>query len=327
VTAGPAFSVLVPIHNAGVFLRETVESVLAQTCSDFELILIDDGSTDDSLAGISSEVDARIRVLRQQRQGTPSALNAGLQQARGEFIALIDHDDIWLPTKLAAHRDCLVAHSDVDLTFDWSRTVDESGADLDMSSRTWKGSISFEQLLEDFVIRTTSAIVIRRAAIEKAGWFRADLLRVYDLDLCLRIAALKPENCRAVPQCLTLYRRHERQMSRDWQKLRVEWKRFLRDVPRYAPRAVFGNLAMADSNMHRYFSWLACEEGRYASAVTLISSAFLRLPHRALTNVRNWMVLAAALGGLVLPRQLYLKAIAFGKKHAEFAARHIEPPD
>lgn len=316
MSSGPAFSILVPIHNAGRFIGKTVASVLMQTCSDFELILIDDGSTDHCLAGISSDVDSRIRVLRQPRQRTPSALNTGLRHARGEFIALLDHDDLWLPGKLAVHRDCLNAHPDMDLTFDWSRTIDESDADLGLSSRAWTGAISFEQLLEDFVIRTTSAIVIRRAAIERAGWFDAGLLRVYDLDLCLRVAALKTKNCMAVPECLTLYRRHGKQMSRDWRNLREEWNRFLRGVPAYAPRPVSGSLAVADSNMHRYFAWLACEEGRYASAITLIASAFWRLPGRSLINLRNWMVLAAALGGLVFPRQIYLKAMAFGKRCA-----------
>ena len=88
--ASPAFSILVPVHNAGGFLRLAVQSVLSQTCSEFELIVIDDGSTDgclDSLAGV--EDDPRVCILRQSRQEAPGALNAGLQIARGEWIALV----------------------------------------------------------------------------------------------------------------------------------------------------------------------------------------------------------------------------------------------
>jgi glycosyltransferase involved in cell wall biosynthesis len=307
-------SVLVPVHNDGGFLPETVKSVLAQSCPDFELIVVDDGSTDGGTAFLAAIADKRLRVITQDQQGAPAALNTGLAAARGEFIAFLDHDDLWLPDKLQAHLDCFRAHADADLTFDWSRRIDEHGVDLGLPSHPWHGTISFEQLLQDFVVGNSSAIVVRREAIGRGGPLNPLLPRVYDLDLCLRISAQRCGNCRAVPRHLTLYRRHSGQMSRDWRKLREEWEYLLHRVPKYAPRAIDTLLPAADSNMRRYLAWIASEEGDFASAVKLQLSAFRRAPLRALPDSRNWLMLAAVTGGLLLPDGAYRKAVELGKR-------------
>lgn len=310
----PLFSVLVAAHNAGRFLAETVRSVLEQSLQDFELIVIDDGSTDGCSAFFASLADRRVRVIAQECQGAPAALNAGLAAARGEWIAFLDHDDLWLPQKLQTHCDCLHTYTDADLSFNWSRRIDDRGVDLGLPSRAWHGTISFEQLLDDFVPGNTSAIVVRRDALSRAGPLNSALPRVYDIDMCLRVAAQRSGNCRAVPGYLTLYRRHAGQMSRDWRKLRQEWEVLLRLVPTYAPRPIARRLAAADSNMHRYFAWIAGEQGDFASALRLQWSAFRRAPMRALSDARNWLVLAAAAGGLLLPSNASRKGMEWGKK-------------
>ena len=139
----PKVSVLVAVHNAGPFLSPTLESVLAQSFQDFELIVIDDGSTDGCLAAAAAIADDRIAVLSQSRQGAPAALNTGLRRASGEFIAFLDHDDLWLPNKLETHLACFDAHPDADLTFDWSLRIDKHGNDLGLPSSPWRGGISF----------------------------------------------------------------------------------------------------------------------------------------------------------------------------------------
>ena len=206
-------TVLVPVHNAGPYLRPAVDSVLAQTFADFELILVDDGSSDGCLESVGALRDPRIRIFRQEQKGAPAALNAGLACARGAVVALLDQDDLWLPGKLAAHLQCFSAHSEIDLTFDWSRMIDENGEDSGLPSPGWHGTISLEQLVEDFVVGNTSAIAVRKNALDRVGGFNESYRRIYDTDLCWRVAALGPGNCRSVPQYLTLYRRHAGQMS------------------------------------------------------------------------------------------------------------------
>jgi glycosyltransferase involved in cell wall biosynthesis len=310
----PLISVLVPVHNAGPFLAETVKSVLAQSHADFELIVIDDGSTDCCTRFLHNIGDSRVHVLTQPNQGAPAALNTGLGASRGELIAFLDHDDLWLPGKLQAHVECFRAHADADLTFDWSRRIDQNGADLGLPSHPWHGTISFEELIQDFVVGNTSALLVRRQAIEKVGIFNPALLRVYDLDLCLRVAALREGNCRSVARQLTLYRRHEGQMSRDWSSLRHEWESLLKLIPDYVPRTIDAVLPAADSNMRRYMAWIACERGDFSAAMKLQLSAFRRAPRCALSDVRNWLVLATVTGGLLLPAAAYRRASEIGKK-------------
>ena len=94
-------SIILPMYNRAATLRRCVESVLAQTCADWELIAVDDGSVDESVRVVEAFGDARIRLLRHERNRGPSAArNTAIEAAHGEYLALLDSDDEWLPTKL-----------------------------------------------------------------------------------------------------------------------------------------------------------------------------------------------------------------------------------
>jgi glycosyltransferase involved in cell wall biosynthesis len=134
-------SILVPVYNAAAFIEETVLSVLAQSHGEWELLLIDDGSTDatEALLGSLSQVDPRIRIFRQANAGTQAARNLGLEHARGEWIALLDHDDIWLPQKLERQLEVAREHPGVDLLFcNFARW--DGKRELDAES-SWKSSL------------------------------------------------------------------------------------------------------------------------------------------------------------------------------------------
>ncbi|MFD4668803.1 glycosyltransferase family 2 protein [Lentzea sp. NPDC058450] len=97
----PRVSVLMPVHNGAAHIAAAVRSVLAQTYRDFELVVVDDGSTDESVAVVERLVDARVRVVRREKAGIVGALNAGLDEVRGEFVARFDADDLMAPERLA----------------------------------------------------------------------------------------------------------------------------------------------------------------------------------------------------------------------------------
>lgn len=105
-------SIVTPAYNAGSFIAETIKSVLAQTYGNFEMIIVDDGSTDNTAEVIRSFSDPRIRYLHQKNAGQSSARNAAIAVARGKYIALLDHDDIFYPNKLAEQVAYMEAHPD-----------------------------------------------------------------------------------------------------------------------------------------------------------------------------------------------------------------------
>ena len=126
----PFFTVLMPAYNAAPFLREAVDSVLAQTFADFEFLIIDDGSTDETAAILESYSDARIRVCRQENAGVTGALNTGLNLAKGRYIARFDADDICYPFRLQVQHDYFSTHPDCVLLGSAADYIDEEGAAL-----------------------------------------------------------------------------------------------------------------------------------------------------------------------------------------------------
>lgn len=309
---GPLFSIITPVYNGGSFLLRTVQSALRQTCGDFELILIDDGSTDDALDAVSALRDDRLRVLRQPNGGAPAASNAGLECARGAYVALLDQDDLWAPQKLARHRDVFLANPDVDLTFTGTSYIGEADQDLHLPPRCWHGRIEFEGLLVDNVIGVTSSVAIRREALRVVGVFDTSLQMVYDLDLYLRILQLRPANGLSIPEVLTFYRRHSVQMSRDWRALQRDWRALVQKLRELAPERTAPLLRRADLNMTRYLAYLAYERRAFDDGCTLLAGAF-RLDRRAfLRDLRNWKLAAACLCGRLLPGSLHrrLEALA-----------------
>jgi glycosyltransferase involved in cell wall biosynthesis len=191
----PTVSIVLPTFNRLKYLRPAVASVFAQTFTDWELIVADDGSeaeTADYLASISDP--PRVTVLRLPHSGDPGALrNAAWQAARGEYIAFLDSDDVWMPEKLAVQ----VASLDRHRTCAWSHTafaaIDESGQLLAGRARRWwpaaQGWILTSVIKMETVI-AISSVIVRRPLLEQAGGFDVGLPACNDYDFWLRAAGL-----------------------------------------------------------------------------------------------------------------------------------------
>ena len=301
----PEFSIITPVYNGGVYLFRTIRSVLRQTCSDFELILVDDGSTDDALEKVKDFCDSRVRILRQSNHGASHACNTGLAAARGLNVALIDQDDLWAPEMLACHRDSLSANDDIDLTFTWSCYIGESDEELGLPIRRWHGRIAFDQLFITNVIGNTSSVAIRRSAMERAGGFDVRLRYTYDLDLFLRVLRLRPANALAIPKVLAFYRRHADQMSRNWRGLQKDWQALVQKHRMLAPETVARLEPRANLNMYRYFAYLAYESREFASGCRLLAEGFRFHPPAFVIDPRNWKMVGACVAGGLLPAGIH----------------------
>jgi glycosyltransferase involved in cell wall biosynthesis len=197
-----------PTFNRLQFLPATVDSVFAQSHTDWELIIADDGSDSDTRAYLQSLTDPRVNVLWMAHSGKPPVmLNAALRAARGEFVAFLDSDDLWLPRKLELQIDSLRRRP----ARRWSCTafalIDAAGRPLARSRPGWpavSGQVR-DRLLTDAVIAMPS-VMASRSLLEQAGPFDEGLAMNYDGDLWLRFAELSELD--GVDEPLTLVRRH-----------------------------------------------------------------------------------------------------------------------
>lgn len=301
----PVVSVIVPAYNAGRWITATIESALAQSFPAIEVLVVDDGSSDDTLARLGAIGDARLHVIRQPHRGAPAALHTGLEHARGEYIGFLDHDDLWSVSKVARHLEVFRSFPQTEVTFSWYGLIDEQGCPLRFRTPRWRGPIAFRELFEDYVVGSTSSLLMRRSAIEDAGGIDERFARAHDTDLVLRISLGHPGAVRAVPDVLSWYRRHSGQMSRDWRAMRDEWNALFEKLQRLAPAETAAAEQRARSNINRYYACLAYEEEEFPSALGLIWGSFRAQPRVFLRDWRNWKTLAACCSGVALPRAIH----------------------
>jgi len=297
----PAVSVVMPAFNVAGYIATAVESVLGQTFADFELIVVDDGSTDGTPDIVRGFRDPRIRLLSCPHRGLPFPFCAGTEAATAPYLSFLDGDDYWSPLKLERHVRFLEEHPEVDLTFSWSRFVDEQGRDTGLTSRRWSGPISFSQLLADNVMGNGSALVCRREAFLKAGGFDLTMPCCQDVDICLRVALLRPGNLCAIPEFLTFYRARAGQLSGDFSLMEPTFERMIEKLRALEPGQVARVQQVARSNMRRFFAFRSYQAGRYGQALRRLGHSFASTPVEFLTDRRNWQITAAATAGLLLP--------------------------
>ncbi len=225
----PLVSVIVPAHDAAAFIQATLESALAQTYAQLEVIVVDDGSRDDTAALVEATAarDRRITLLRQANAGVAAARNHGLAASRGSLIALLDADDLWHPEKLARQVAVMQrAPERVGLVYTWSSVIDEGGRIVDRRGcgvPRYAGTVYPALVLWGFV-GNASTPLIRRACLEAIGGFDPGLHArgaqgCEDLKLYLAIA--ERYEFAVVPEFLVGYRQTTSSMSRDvWQMKR-----------------------------------------------------------------------------------------------------------
>ena len=200
-------SVIIPAYNYAHYLREAIDSALAQMLPPLEVIVVDDESTDETPQVLAAYGD-RIRVVRQKNQGVAVARNAGVAAARGDLVAFLDADDVWLPRKLELQLARFEADPALGLVHCGSETVDASGRTLHVSLDGMDGWVAAEMLRLDREVITLpgSTIMVPRGVAEEIGGFDARLWPSEDWDFCYRVASRYRVGY--VPEVLMRYRLH-----------------------------------------------------------------------------------------------------------------------
>lgn len=205
----PRVSVIIPTYNRADLLAEAIDSVLGQSFQDFELLAVDDGSTDNT-AELVASYGPPVRYIYQENRGQGAARNAGLQTARGEYVAFLDSDDLWEPKKLALQvatldekRECSLVYSDAYFFDGKTRQRQYLFSRL---CRPYEGHVARELLHCNFIASPTP--LLRRSVFELVGGFDERRPQLgEDWDLWLRVAAQAP--IALVPEVLAGYRQHE----------------------------------------------------------------------------------------------------------------------
>jgi glycosyltransferase involved in cell wall biosynthesis len=211
----PSVSVILPVYNGARYVAAAIESVFAQTYRDWELLIVDDGSADGTPAVLARYADRPgVTLIRQENTGLAGARNAGIRQARGDLLGLLDADDEWLPGFLAAFVALAAQRPEAVVFYGSARCMDAEGRDLPQVAAIPPAASSdlYATLLRANFLNS-SAVVARRAAVVEAGLFDASLRSCEDWDLWLRLS--RTQSFAYVPGSLVRFRLHGGSLSTD----------------------------------------------------------------------------------------------------------------
>lgn len=234
----PLVSIIIPSYNHEAYIGDAIDSVLQQSYPELELIIVDDGSQDGSVDVISRYSDSRLKLITQINHGAHHAINEGLMRANGDYIAILNSDDIFHPERLQKCIDYMSSCPEVSLVSTWIDVINQSGRKLGVK-HGWHDydpwylgdpNISFKKtddyslnLLAANFVSTTSNVVFRREVYDKYGGMR-NCRFVHDWDFMLRVAA--EEKCAQIAESLLSYRVHGNNTissNRAWMMFEICW--------------------------------------------------------------------------------------------------------
>jgi glycosyltransferase involved in cell wall biosynthesis len=286
--AAPRVSIITPAYNSERYLPMSLRSVLQQTYRDYEMIVVDDGSTDDTRTAVLA-ADGPIHYIYQPNQGPSAARNTGISAANGEFICFLDADDLWTPDRLTTQIEFMQRHPRIGLVFSDEEEFDENGVrcrSLLATSRYYSemtaGSViphAFQKLLQENFI-PTSTVMVRRECFDVTGVFDVKLKVSEDRDMWSRIAAAFP--VAYIPGILGRKRIVASSISRDVETtLRSRillWKKARRLFPHLAPARTVNSL-LASTYVQLGFILLHKNKTREARQFGLTSFTVSRHPY------------------------------------------------
>ncbi len=304
-------SVIIPVYNVEKYIAATIQSVIDQTYTNFELLIVDDGSPDKSLEICQQFTDKRIKIIRQKNHGVCAARNTGIRNAQGEYLAFLDADDLWLPEKLEKHVEHLENSPLVGVSFSRSAFIDEMGKPLGIYQMPKLKDITPALIICRNPIGNGSAPVLRRevlTAIKSDGgcYFDEQLRHFEDVECWLRIALQTHWQIEGIPQPLTLYRVNSQGASTNFTKQIEDLEKVLQKTRSYAPDLIsqYGNAVKA-YELRKLARWAV----RLQDAPTAVNMAHQALSHhwRILIEEprRTLITLAAAYSLLLIPQPLY----------------------
>ncbi len=253
----PTISVIVPAYNAEKTIQSTINSVLQQTWADFEILVINDGSTDFTLEKVAAIADQRIKVFSQENSGVSASRNRGMSLAQGEYVAFLDADDLWQENKLKEQLEALQNNPQAGVAYSWTDYIDESGNFLHPGEhKTLNGHVYQDILLHNF-LENGSNPLIKKAALQEVGDFDESLAYGEDWELWTRLAT--KYDFVALPRTHILYRMGSNSASSNLIKMERQGLEVIEKMFCDAPSS-FGYLKRQSvSNFYQYLLFRVLE--------------------------------------------------------------------
>lgn len=208
-------SVIIPAYNAEAFIEKALDSVLAQSYHHFEVLIVNDGSTDATETIVKNYNDARVKLISQENGGLSNARNTGIRAAQGDYLAFLDADDYWLPGKLNEQLKLLKDHAPIGFCSTCTRVETPDGAFLN----DWPCPEISESTLHSIFAQNAaiagsgSSVMVKKELQTKAGFFDESLTSLEDIDMWMRYAAIAEYCC--LPETLTVITKRPDSMSRN----------------------------------------------------------------------------------------------------------------
>lgn len=242
-------SVIIPTYNRRDYVQEAIDSVLAQTYTDYEIIVIDDGSTDDTGDVLPVRYGDRIHYEWQENQGESVARNRGIELAQGEYIAFLDSDDLWLPEKLAKQVVFLETHPDAGSVICQGIVIDESGCPkpdhLPLGANLRPEDLALDALLCIGTIPAPSSmLLVRHDIVSQSGGFDPAICYGEDWDFSIRLRFRAPIAKIDEPLCYIRYHLNSQWRLKTWDKIEPTLKDRLRTIEK--------GFALVDATVPRY---------------------------------------------------------------------------
>lgn len=311
-------SVIMPVYNVEAYVAGAMDSVLAQTFLDFELLVVDDGGPDRSVDVCRSYSDPRIRIIAQPNRGLAGARNTGIREARGRFLAFLDADDLWQPDKLARHVAHLEDNPGIGVSYSQSLFIDDYCASLGYLQAPMLKDVRPRDVLLRNPVGNGSAPVIRREVFdeirfladdEEKPWdqyFDESFRQSEDIECWIRIALTTRWGFAGIGEPLTLYRVNAGGLSANIERQFATWERMIAKTATYAPEFVARWGGLARAFQLRYAARRCVRSGDGKSALMLLRRAFRANPGLLVRSpVRTLVTLGAAVLQNLLPHTWY----------------------
>ncbi|PZO21740.1 MAG: glucosyl transferase [Leptolyngbya foveolarum] len=302
----PLVSVVTPAYNAAAFIAETLQSVQQQSYEHWEMVVVDDGSTDETAAivGRYAAEDTRIRLISQPNGGVSKARNQGVNEAHGELIAFLDADDRWLPDKLTAHVEFMRSHPKASASFARAALIHFDGTATHRTTHNFTEQVAVQAVLYNNPTITTSNIVIYKSVFETLGGFDESMGHDEDIELLFRLTYHPGFELMGLNRILLQYRLCENGLSSNLAKMEAGWMTLMEKARTSAPDLIEQHYSAAHSAKLQYLA-------RKSLRLNMPAAVGMSFINRAIAY--RWKSLYKQPKMIAIALLIYLKLITFNQ--------------